>query len=108
MTLVKGNRSLGSPEQLSELLTFVSLFMLYYLVRKQKIKLLLSFLSAILVCSGIKICSLGPFTYYYDYNNLRASLTTMSQGPGHVKYDLMMDYVNLKKSKSNVFLFASS
>ena len=107
MTLVKGNRSLGSPEQLSELLTFVSLFMLYYLVRKQKIKLLLSFLSAILVCSGIKICSLGPFTYYYDYK-LRASLTTMSQGPGDVKYDLMMDYVNLKKTKSNVFLFASS
>ena len=84
--------------QLSELLTFVSLFMLYYLVRKQKIKLLLSFLSAILVCSGIKICSLGPFTYYCDYK-LRASLTTMSLGTVDVKYDLMMDYVNLKKSQ---------
>ena len=107
MTLVKGNRSLGSPEQLSELLTFVSLFMLYYLVRKQKIKLLLSELSAVLVCSGIKICSLGPFTYYCDYK-LRASLTTMSERAGDVKYNLMMDYVNLKKSKSHVFLFASS
>ena len=35
-------------------------------------------------------------------------LTTMSQGAGDVKYDLMMDYVNLKKFKSNVFLFVSS
>ena len=64
--------------------------MLYYLVRKQNIKLLLSFLSPIPVCSGIKICSLGPFTYYCDYK-LRTSLTTMSHRQRMIRQIRLID-----------------